>query len=83
MYIMSFNLWQIKIDLAREAQITLLVAKKITILAKYSDFANAFYKLLKLILKPIWLIILSTSLSFQSILLFFLSTSSTAAFAYI
>ena len=44
MYIISFNLNLILIHLAKKALIALLVAKKMQILAKYSNFLNISLK---------------------------------------
>ena len=43
-YMTSFNFNLIPIYLAKEAQIVLLVAKKVKILIKYLDFSDVFFK---------------------------------------
>ena len=40
----AFLTSKMSIHLARKSQIALLIAKKVTVLAKYSDFANIFSK---------------------------------------
>lgn len=41
---MAYLTWKMLIDLAYKAQITLLVVKKVTILAKYLDYLDIFSK---------------------------------------
>ena len=52
-YVTSFSLNSMLIDPAQEAQIALLVAEKVKILTKYSDFSDVFLKAKALILPEI------------------------------